>query len=838
MLQRLFPSRNARILGQYQKTVQLINALESHTRSLSDEQLRAKTATLRAQAKATGKLEPLLPECFALVREVSRRVLGLRHYDVQLMGGLALVQGKIPEMRTGEGKTLVAILGAYALALLGKGVHVVTVNPYLAQRDAETVRPVHEFLGLTVRAIYEDQTSEEKREAYAADITYGTHSEFGFDFLRDNLVMEWSDKVQRGHFAAIVDEVDSVLIDESRTPLIISGMSQADETLLPIARRLALLLERQRTSDGPGDVFVDEKEKRCVLSEQGFQSVETYLHGWGVLHADAPAYQHQHLVLMGMLDAALKAAYLYERDVDYLVHNDEIVIVDAFTGRLQEGRRWSEGLHQAIEVKEGVPIQGESVTLSSITYQNYFRMYPHLSGMTGTAMTEAREFFEIYQLESVAIPTHRKVERHDHVDLVYATEQAKLKAVVADIQTEHAKGRPVLVGTTSVEQSEALSTLLKSAQLPHEVLNAKNHAREAGIIAQAGRRGAITIATNMAGRGTDILLGGNVAVLQQQSEGLLDSDHIAALWTQEHADVVAAGGLHVIGTERHESRRVDNQLRGRAGRQGDPGSSRFYLSLEDNLLRVFGGDRFRTMVAKMGLPNDEAIASGWLSKAIESAQMRVEQQHYDIRKQLLEYDDVPNQQRTAFYSQRDDVLRGQTEAWEHVREGMFHAMLDRYIPLDSFSEQWDLTGAVRCLNDDWDVPADIPENADDMDAQELRSYWWKLAEEQYAEHIGSLPLEVQRQMLASTVVRAMDIWWQRHLTELDRLREGIHLRAYAQQEPKTVYKKEAYAMFETMVASLRMEAALSLQRSRVILALPSEGDDWVQAPPVLEQLPA
>lgn len=836
-----FTSRNERLLKTYRKRVLAINSLEPAMQALSDEQLKQQTNVLKARLEKTQSINSVWVEAFATVREASRRVIKMRHYDVQLMGGMALVDGKISEMRTGEGKTLVATLAAYTLALWGKGVHVVTVNPYLALRDSELVRPLHEFLGLSVQHIASEQNQDEKRDAYLADITYGTNSEFGFDFLRDNLVHEATEKVQRGHFASVIDEVDSVLIDEARTPLIISGLSQDDASLLPVARQLATMLVQQKTADGPGDVHIDEKEKRCILSEQGLTSIEEKLQEWGILASEEHRYQHQHLAIMGMLDAALRAEYLYLRDVDYLVRDNEILIIDSFTGRVQEGRRWSDGLHQAIEVKENVEIQGESVTLSSITYQNYFRMYKNLAGMTGTADTEAHEFFEIYKLETLVIPTNKPMARKDQLDAVYATAQEKMNAVVEDIIESNKRGQPVLVGTTSVEQSELISDLLTKKGVFHEVLNAKNHAREAGIIAQAGRKGAVTIATNMAGRGTDILLGGNPSFMHEQGEGLgLTPLEINALCKNEQAEVLAAGGLRVIGTERHESRRVDNQLRGRAGRQGDPGASRFYLSLDDGLLRIFGGDRLLGMVKKLGLEEGEAIASPWLSKSIEGAQKRVENQHYEVRKQLLEYDDVANAQRMAFYNQRDDVLQGVIEDWLDIRKDALSALITRNIPRNSIQEEWNLPKLEQTLKDDWDIVVDLQESArdDNIESSDIMLQVLQTADNIYSQHVGALPESVQEQMIGSTVLRAMDMWWQRHLTELDRLREGIHLRAYAQQDPKQIYKKEAFEMFKNMVEGLRVDTARSLQMSRVLFEIPHEGQEFESQAPTLNMMPA
>lgn len=807
-----FTSRNERILRVYRKRVIEINALEQKMRKLSDIQLREQTLFLRKKLKTSNSVASILSEAFATVREASRRVSGMRHYDVQLMGGMSLVEGKISEMRTGEGKTLVATLAAYTLALWGQGVHVVTVNPYLAERDSQLVAPLLEFLGLSVKHIAPEHNQDQKRDAYNADITYGTNSEFGFDFLRDNLVQDVSEKVQRGHFASIIDEVDSVLIDEARTPLIISGLSSDDASLLPVAYKLAHILKRQAEIDGSGDVYIDEKEKRCTLSEAGLIRVEDCLHEWGILEDESHRYQHQHLVVMGMLDAALRAQHLYFRDVDYLVDDDEIKIIDAFTGRVQEGRRWSDGLHQALEVKEGVELQGESITLSSITYQNYFRMYKNLSGMTGTADTEAHEFFEIYKLETLVIPTNEPLRRKDELDAVYATSLEKMQAVVADIIQSNGTGQPVLVGTTSVEQSELISKMLLEKGIFHEILNAKNHAREALIIAQAGRKGAVTIATNMAGRGTDILLGGNPLVLGKEHNDL---------YLKERSEVLASGGLRVIGTERHESRRVDHQLRGRSGRQGDPGASKFYLSLDDGLLRIFGGDRLLGMVKKLGLEPGEAIASPWLSRSIEGAQKKVENQHYEVRKQLLEYDDVANAQRVAFYRQRDEVLKGVLDHWLTIRKDALMSLVSDEIPDGSLFEEWNLSQFEKNLRENWDIVVDLQE-AQDLDPSDIMARVLQTADDIYGRHVGALPETVQEQMISSTVLKTMDDWWQRHLTELDRLREGIHLRSYAQQDPKQIYKKEAFEMFKHMVEGLRVDTARTLQLARVLFEMPSD----------------
>lgn len=825
ILKKIFGSRNERLLKQYRSVVAQINALEPAFAKLSDEQLQAKTAEFRARLEQGQTLDQLLPEAFATVREAGKRVLGMRHYDVQLIGGIALHQGKIAEMRTGEGKTLVATLAAYLNALPGQGVHVVTVNDYLAKRDAEWMGKLYRFLGMRVGVIYSQQPAEEKQAAYAADITYGTNNEFGFDYLRDNMVFHPSQRVQRGLNYAIIDEVDSILIDEARTPLIISGQADDNVELYKLINLVPPRLERQEKEykegeTGPvGDYTVDEKAHQVLLTERGHERVEQILTELGLLPKGSSLYDAANIRLMHHVYAALRAHVLYHRDQHYVVQNNEVIIVDEFTGRLMHGRRWSEGLHQAIEAKEGVPIQRENQTLASITFQNYFRMYKKLAGMTGTADTEAYEFQQIYGLETVVIPTNKPMIRKDLNDLVYRTAKEKWKAVIEDIKDCHRRGQPVLVGTTSIEINEFLSGLLTKEGLPHQVLNAKQHAKEAEVIAQAGLPGAITIATNMAGRGTDIVLGGSIEkkVEAIRNDPNLSEDdkraRIALLqeeWQRLHDQVVAAGGLHVIGTERHESRRVDNQLRGRAGRQGDPGSSRFYLSLEDPLLRIFGGERLMMIMDKLKMPEGEAIEHPMVNKALESAQRKVEQRNFDIRKQLLEYDDVANDQRKVIYAQRNALLEATdvSEGIRSMRAQVLNDVISEYIPPGSLAEQWDVAGLERALAGEFmlEVPVQQWLDADaKLDEQGLRVKIIAAADAAYAQKEQLAGAETLRHFERAVLLQSLDSHWREHLAAMDYLRQGIHLRGYAQKDPKQEYKREAFELFEAMLKAIARE---------------------------------
>ncbi|MCS6785881.1 MAG: preprotein translocase subunit SecA [Thiobacillaceae bacterium] len=825
LLKKIFGSRNERLLRQYRAIVARINALEPEFERLSDEALAAKTAEFRARLDRGETLDDLLPEAFAAVREAGKRALGMRHFDVQLMGGIALHQGKIAEMRTGEGKTLVATLAVYLNALPGKGVHVVTVNDYLARRDAEWMGKLYNFLGMSVGVIYSMQPQEEKQAAYAADITYGTNNEFGFDYLRDNMVFHVSQRVQRGLNYAIVDEVDSILIDEARTPLIISGQADDNVELYKIVNQIPPRLERQEREykegeSGPiGDYIVDEKAHQVILTERGHERVEQMLTEMGLLPEGGSLYDPANIRLMHHVYAALRAHVLYHRDQHYVVQNNEVIIVDEFTGRLMHGRRWSEGLHQAVEAKEGVPIQRENQTLASITFQNYFRLYRKLAGMTGTADTEAYEFQQIYGLETVVIPTNKPMIRKDLNDLVFRTAQEKWRAVIADIKDCHARGQPVLVGTTSIEVNEFLSGLLKQEGLPHQVLNAKQHAREAEIVAQAGLPGAITIATNMAGRGTDIVLGGNISkeIEAIRNDPALSEDdkhaRIALLrdeWQRRHDQVIAAGGLHIIGTERHESRRVDNQLRGRAGRQGDPGSSRFYLSLEDPLLRIFGGERLMAIMQRLKMPEGEAIEHPMVNRSLESAQRKVEQRNFDIRKQLLEYDDVANEQRKVIYAQRNALLESadvsETIAGMHAQ--VLNDVVSEYIPPGSIAEQWDVAGLTQHLANEYLLPLPIQQWLDEdqkLDEQGLRNRIVEAARAAYADKEKLAGAEALRHFERAILLQSLDTHWREHLAAMDHLRQGIHLRGYAQKNPKQEYKREAFELFEAMLNAIARE---------------------------------
>jgi preprotein translocase subunit SecA len=829
ILTRIFGSRNQRLLKHYQRTVERINALEPEIAALTDAQLRAKTDVFRERHAKGETLDSLLPEAFAVVREAAKRTLGMRHFDVQLIGGMVLHDGKIAEMRTGEGKTLTATLAVYLNALTGKGVHVVTVNDYLASRDAEWMGKVYRFLGMSVGVILSQQSTEDKRAAYAADITYGTNNEFGFDYLRDNMEYRVEDRRQRGLYYAIVDEVDSILIDEARTPLIISGPAEDHTELYRRMNEVPKLLTRQKDEKGEGDFWVDEKQHQIHISEQGHEKVEQILTKMGLLAEGESLYAPQNIVLMHHLNAALRAHHLFHRDQHYVVQNGEVIIVDEFTGRLMPGRRWSEGLHQAVEAKEGVPIQQENQTLASITFQNYFRMYEKLAGMTGTADTEAYEFQEIYRLEVVVIPTHKPMIRIDEQDKIYRTVREKYAAILADIKDCYARGQPVLVGTTSIENSEILSNLLKQEGLPHQVLNAKQHAKEAEIVAQAGRPKMITIATNMAGRGTDIVLGGNVEKqidLVRADPSLSDQEKEARIaklrseWQSLHDQVVAAGGLKIIGSERHESRRIDNQLRGRAGRQGDPGASRFYLSMEDPLLRIFAGERMKAIMDRLKLPEGEAIEAGMVSRSIETAQRKVEARNFDIRKQLLEYDDVANDQRREIYRLRNEILEANNvpEMVTNLRHGFFTDLFRAYVPAESVEEQWDVEGLAKTLADDWQINLPIKrwlETEERITDTDILSRVLAAADEAYAAKVSQVGAEAFAGFERSILLQVLDQHWREHLAALDHLRQGIHLRGYAQKNPKQEYKREAFELFGTLIDRVRADVIRILMNVRI-----------------------
>jgi preprotein translocase subunit SecA len=828
LLTQIFGSRNQRLLKQYQKTVRVINGLEPTIEKLSDVELQAKTPAFKQRLADGETLDSLLPEAFAVCREAARRVLKMRHFDVQLIGGMVLHFGKIAEMGTGEGKTLSATLPAYLNALSGKGVHVVTVNDYLAQRDADGMGRLYGWLGLTTGVNRSQLEHDIKQSAYASDITYGTNNEFGFDYLRDNMVFEARDRVQRGLNFAIVDEVDSILIDEARTPLIISGQAENHTDLYVkingVPGKLTLQIGEQ-TPDGkgkidvPGDYTLDLKAHQVLLTEAGHENAEAILTDMGLLPSGASLYDAANITLVHHLYAALRAHALYHKDQHYVVQDNEVIIVDEFTGRLMTGRRWSDGLHQAVEAKEDVRIQNENQTLASITFQNYFRMYSKLSGMTGTADTEAYEFQEIYGLETVVIPQNRPLQRKDRQDQVYKTAQEKYAAMVNDIRDCFERGQPVLVGTTSIENSEMLADILTKAKLPHNVLNAKQHAREAEIIAQAGSPKAITIATNMAGRGTDIVLGGNVQKQIEFIEENVDlpevdkaaqSTKLSVEWQSLHDSVVAAGGLHIIGTERHESRRVDNQLRGRAGRQGDPGSSRFYLSLDDALLRIFAGDRVRSIMDRLKMPEGEPIEAGIVSRSIESAQRKVEARNFDIRKQLLEYDDVANDQRKVIYTQRNELLETTdvSELIGSLRQGVFDDLVHEHIPPESVEEQWDIAALEAKLLAEWrlDLPLQkMLETEPDLTDEELKERVMAAAEEQYSTKVAIVGKESFCGFERNVMLQSVDSNWREHLASLDHLRQGIHLRGYAQKNPKQEYKREAFELFGQMLDMIKNE---------------------------------
>ncbi len=852
-LTKIFGSRNDRLLKQYRKTVERINALEAGLESLSDEELRAKTQSFRDRAAAGESLDALLPEAFAVVREGSKRVMKMRHFDVQLAGGIALHNGKIAEMRTGEGKTLTSTLPAYLNAIACKGVHVVTVNDYLASRDAQWMGKLYNFLGLTVGINLPQLPREEKQAAYKADITYGTNNEYGFDYLRDNMVYEAHDRVQRPLNFAIIDEVDSILIDEARTPLIISGQAEDHTATYMAMNQVVPLLTRQegeadpRTGEGiitPGDFTVDEKSHQVFLTEDGHEKAEAVLSQMGLIPEGASLYDPANITLMHHLNAALRARHLYHRDQHYVVQEGEIVIVDEFTGRLMTGRRWSDGLHQAVEAKEGVEIQAENQTMASITFQNYFRLYNKIGGMTGTADTEAYEFQEIYGLETVVIPPHRKSQREDQLDRVYKTSQERYNAAIADIRECHERGQPVLVGTTSIENSELISQLLNQHKLPHQVLNAKQHAREADIVAQAGRPGMITIATNMAGRGTDIVLGGNIEkdVQAIESDESLPEDarqtrihELREQWKVVHEQVKALGGLRIIATERHESRRIDNQLRGRSGRQGDPGSSRFYLSLDDPLMRIFAGDRVRSIMDRLKMPEGEAIEAGIVTRSIESAQRKVEARNFDIRKQLLEYDDVSNDQRKVIYQQRNDILDAQDMHGpiSALREGCFTDLVRQYVPVESVEEQWDLPGLEKVLADEWGIKLELQAKVQDSSAiaeEDILEMVVIAAHAQFQAKLdqagGDSFVSFERMIL----LQSIDTHWREHLSSLDYLRQGIHLRGYAQKQPKQEYKREAFELFGQLLDGVKNEVTRTLMTVRI-----ESGDQIQQAAQAIEE---
>ncbi len=829
LLKTIFGSRNDRLLKQYRQLVSTINQLEAGIEKLTDEELRGKTVEFRQRVANGESLDALLPEAFAVVREAGRRVLQMRHFDVQLIGGMSLHYGKIAEMRTGEGKTLMATLPAYLNALSGKGVHVVTVNDYLAARDAEWMGKLYKFLGLTVGVILSQMDHEDKQAAYAADITYGTNNEFGFDYLRDNMATHANERFQRKLNFAIVDEVDSILIDEARTPLIISGQAEDNVDIYVRMNQLAPRLVRQQQEDGPGDYSVDEKNHQILLTETGHEKAEQMLLQAGLLTPGGSLYDPANITLIHLLYAALRAHVLYLRDQHYVVQDGEVVIVDEFTGRLMAGRRWSEGLHQAVEAKEGVAIQKENQTLASITFQNYFRLYNKLSGMTGTADTEAFEFQQIYNLETVIIPPHRPTVRRDMMDKVYMTIQEKYAAVLADIRDCHERGQPVLVGTTSIENSEVLAQMLEKARLPHQVLNAKQHAREAEIVAQAGRPKMITIATNMAGRGTDIVLGGNVEkqiehLMADESLGEsvrnLQIEKLRGEWQSLHEQVLAAGGLHIIGTERHESRRVDNQLRGRSGRQGDPGSSRFYLSLQDPLLRIFASDRVAAIMARFKLPEGEAIEHSWVTRAIENAQRKVEARNFDMRKQILEYDDVANDQRKVIYEQRNELLESTdiSETISAMRDGVINDIISEFIAPGSMEEQWDVPAVERALAAELLLQLPLAQWLDldkKLDEQGLRERVMQKAQQHYQAKLDQVGGEIMHQYERMVMLSSVDRHWREHLAALDHLRQGIHLRGYAQKNPKQEYKREAFELFAAMLEAIKREVTQMLMTVQI-----------------------
>ena len=838
ILTKIFGSRNDRLLKSYHKTVERINALEAQYEKLDEEQLRAKTREFIDRVAAGEALDAILPEAFAVVREGSKRVMKMRHFDVQLLGGMSLHNGKISEMGTGEGKTLTATLPVYLNSLTGKGVHVVTVNDYLANRDARWMGKLYNFLGLTVGINLPNMPREDKQAAYRCDITYGTNNEYGFDYLRDNMVYEVADRVQRGLNYAIVDEVDSILIDEARTPLIISGQAEDHTEMYLAMNRVVPTLTRQegeadpRTGEGvvtPGDFTLDEKTHQVFLTEQGHENAERILFNLGLIPEGATLYDPANITLVHHLYAALRANHLYHRDQHYVVQDGEVVIVDEFTGRLMSGRRWSDGLHQAVEAKEGVQIQAENQTLASITFQNYFRLYGKLAGMTGTADTEAYEFSEIYGLETTVIPPNRQSRREDQLDRVYKTTREKYEAAIKDIRECHERGQPVLVGTTSIENSEIIDQLLEKEKLPHQVLNAKQHAREADIVAQAGRLKVITIATNMAGRGTDIVLGGSLekmieaVELNESLDASAKTTEIARLqtqWAEEHEQVKSLGGLRIIATERHESRRIDNQLRGRSGRQGDNGSSRFYLSLDDPLMRIFAGDRVKAIMERLKMPDGEAIEAGIVTRSIESAQRKVEARNFDIRKQLLEYDDVANDQRKVIYQQRNDIMDAARldDQIASLREGCFTDLVRQYVPVETVEEQWDIAGLEKVLRDEWQI--DLPlaktlESATAITDEDILEKVLAAANAAFADKLEKIGEENFLQFERIVLLQSIDTHWREHLSALDYLRQGIHLRGYAQKQPKQEYKREAFELFGQLLDSVKNDVTKVLMTVKI-----------------------
>ncbi len=827
LFRKVFGSKNSRELKRMDKLVSQINAFEESVKSLSDEQLKAKTAEFRQRLSDGASLGSLLPEAFAVCREAGSRVMGMRHFDVQLIGGITLHEGRIAEMRTGEGKTLVATLPTYLNALTGKSVHVVTVNDYLARRDAEWMRPLYEFLGMSVGIVVPGQNPLEKREQYKADIVYGTNNEFGFDYLRDNMAFSLADKAQRELYFAIVDEVDSILIDEARTPLIISGPAEDSSELYRKINKLISKLERGQAADegneaASGHYFVDEKQRSIEMTEEGHEFVEELLTKEGILKEGESLYAAGNLNLLHHVHSALKAHAVYQKNVDYIVQGGQVVIVDEHTGRTMPGRRWSEGLHQAVEAKEGVNIQNESQTLASTTFQNYFRLYEKLAGMTGTADTEAFEFHQIYALDVVVIPTNKAVRRIDYNDVIYATQKEKFDAVIEEIREVTAQGRPVLVGTASIESSEYISHLLTQAKVAHNVLNAKENAREAQIIAEAGSPGAVTIATNMAGRGTDIMLGGNWEAEAAALENPTDSQIavIKADWQKRHDAVLEAGGLHIIGTERHESRRIDNQLRGRAGRQGDAGSTRFFLSLEDNLMRIFMSERMRSMMQALGMKDGESIEHKMVTNAVEKAQRKVEGRNFDIRKQLLEYDDVANDQRRVVYNQRNDIMAMEdiSEIITNIRKDVVNDAIDGYIAPQSLEEQWDIAGLESHLNAEFDVELPVQQwldNEDKLYEETLRERILDAVQKAYDEKEATVGAEPIRMFEKQVMLQILDNLWKEHLATMDHLRQGIHLRGYGQKNPKQEYKRESFGLFQELLRNIKHETIRILSHVKV-----------------------